>query len=63
MTTPAPSIVYSAYHPPTGQVLAHIRRGPQPATSPLSQLSLDFSEHKPPSILFFFIIRKPEALL
>ncbi|KAL7370074.1 hypothetical protein ABVT39_018293, partial [Epinephelus coioides] len=27
--------------------LAHIRRGPTPATSPLSQLSLDFSEQKP----------------
>lgn len=37
----------SAYQPPTGQVLARIRRGPQTATSPLSQLSLDFSEQKP----------------
>ncbi|GLD63298.1 zinc finger E-box-binding homeobox 2 [Lates japonicus] len=26
---------------------AHIRRGPQPATSPLSQLSLDFSKQRP----------------
>lgn len=56
MTTPAPSIAYSAYHPPTGQVLAHIRRGPQPATSPLSQLSLDFSEHKPLFYSSFFFL-------
>lgn len=45
MTTTPPSP--SAYQPPTGQVLTCMRRGPQPATSPLSQLSLDFSEHKP----------------
>lgn len=42
-TLPSPS----AYQPPTGQVLTRMHRGPQPATSPLSQLSLDFSEHKP----------------
>ena len=66
MTTPTASIAYSAYQPPTGQVLAHILRGPQPATSPLSQLSLDFSEHKPSFFFFsffFFFIRKPEAPL
>lgn len=36
----------SAYQPPTGQVLSHRRWGPQPTTSPPSQLSLDFSGQK-----------------
>ena len=62
MTTPTASIAYSAYQPPTGQVLAHILRGPQPATSPLSQLSLDFSEHKPSFFFFSFFFFLSENL-
>lgn len=48
VTTHAPSIAYTAYQPPTGQVLMHtFAEGPQHTTSPLSQLSLDFSKQKP----------------
>lgn len=55
VTTHAPSIAYTAYQPPTGQVLMHtFAEGPQHATSPLSQLSLDFSKQKP-------LLSKPEA--
>ncbi|CAJ1087702.1 LOW QUALITY PROTEIN: zinc finger E-box-binding homeobox 2b [Xyrichtys novacula] len=48
VTSPTSSVAYSAYQPPTGQAPALTRRGPTPATSPLSQLSLGWSEQKKP---------------